>query len=97
LLDSQTNKGWGLIAGNGKFPFLVLDAARSCGIEMTVFAIREEASPELEQAATRLHWIGLGELSRTLELMHAENVTQAVMAGQVKHNRIFQLLRPDKK
>jgi hypothetical protein len=97
LPDSQTTKGWGLIAGNGKFPFLVLDAARGRGIEMTVFAIREEASPELEQAATRLHWIGLGELSRTLDLMHAESVTQAVMAGQVKHNRIFQLLRPDVK
>jgi DUF1009 family protein len=97
LPDRQTTQGWGLIAGNGKFPFLVLDAARSRGIEMTVFAIREEASPELEQAATRLHWIGLGELSRTLDLMHAESVTQAVMAGQVKHNRIFQLLRPDVK
>jgi hypothetical protein len=97
LQDSQTTKGWGLIAGNGKFPFLVLDAARSRGIEMTVFAIREEASQELEQSATRLHWIGLGELSRTLDLMHAESVTQAVMAGQVKHNRIFQLLRPDLK
>ena len=97
MQDSQTTKGWGLIAGNGKFPFLVLDAARSRGIEMTVFAIREEASQELEQSATRLHWIGLGELSRTLDLMHAESVTQAVMAGQVKHNRIFQLLRPDLK
>ena len=64
---------------------------------MTVFAIREEASSELEQAAARIHWIGLGELSRTLELMHGESVTQAVMAGQVKHNRIFQLLRPDPK
>lgn len=64
---------------------------------MTVFAIREEASPELEQAAKRLHWIGLGELSRTLELMHTEGTTKAVMAGQVKHNRIFQLLRPDVK
>jgi hypothetical protein len=97
LPNLQTTQGWGLIAGNGKFPFLVLDAARSRGIEMIVFAIREEASAKLEQTATRLHWIGLGELSRTLELMHAESITQAVMAGQVKHNRIFQLLRPDVK
>jgi len=88
---------WGLIAGNGKFPFLVLEAARSRGIEMTVFAIREEASPELERVATRLHWIGLGELSRTLELMHEERIGHAVMAGQVKHNQIFNLLKPDLK
>ncbi len=87
--------GWGLIAGNGQFPFLVLEAARDQGIEMTVIAIREEASPELEKAAKRLHWVSLGELSRTLELLHQEGVTRAVMAGQVKHNKIFSSIRPD--
>ena len=70
---------WGLIAGNGRFPFLVLEGARSQGIEMAVIAIREEAAPELEQAAGRLHWVSLGELSRTIELLREEGVTRAVM------------------
>jgi UDP-2,3-diacylglucosamine hydrolase len=86
---------WGLIAGNGRFPFLVLEAARSQGIDMAVIALREEASPELEGVATRLHWVSLGELSRALKLLHQEGVTHAVMAGQVKHNKIFSSIRPD--
>jgi len=90
-----TSSGWGLIAGNGRFPFLVLEAARSQGIEMAVIAIREEASPEIERVAKRLHWVSLGELSKTIELMHQEGVSQAVMAGQVKHNKIFSSIRPD--
>src|ERR1700734_3410146 len=90
-----TTGGWGLIAGNGDFPFLVLEGARSQGIEMAVFAIREEASPELEKHASRLHWLGLGELSRAIELLHKEGVKHAVMAGQVKHNKIFSAVRPD--
>jgi DUF1009 family protein len=84
-----------LIAGNGRFPFLVLEAARSQGIEMAVIALREEASPELEGLSQRLHWVSLGELSRALELLHSEGVTHAVMAGQVKHNKIFSSIRPD--
>jgi UDP-2,3-diacylglucosamine hydrolase len=87
--------GWGLIAGNGRFPFLVLEGARSQGIEMAVIAIKEEASPEIERVARRLHWVSLGELSKTIELMHQEGVSQAVMAGQVKHNKIFSSIRPD--
>lgn len=86
---------WGLIAGNGDFPFLVLEGARSRGIEMAVIAIREEASPNLERAAKRLHWVSLGELSRAIELLHREGVKRAVMAGQVKHNKIFSSIRPD--
>ena len=86
---------WGLIAGNGRFPFLVLEGARSQGIEMAVIAIKEEASPELEKAAKRVHWVSLGELSKTIDVMHEEGVTQAVMAGQVKHNKIFSSIRPD--
>ncbi|MGD0964078.1 MAG: UDP-2,3-diacylglucosamine diphosphatase LpxI [Candidatus Acidiferrales bacterium] len=86
---------WGLIAGNGDFPFLVLEGARSRGIEMAVIAIREEASPALERAARRLHWISLGELSRGIELLHQEGVKHAVMAGQVKHSKIFSSIRPD--
>src|SRR5271168_4876929 len=86
---------WGLIAGNGDFPFLVLEGARSRGIEMAVIAIREEASPALEQIAKRFHWISLGELSRGIDLLHQEGVKHAVMAGQVKHNKIFSSIRPD--
>ncbi len=92
---SQSKTGWGLIAGNGRFPFLVLEGARSQGIEMAVIAIKEEASPELEKIAKRLHWVSLGELSKTIELMQSEGVTRAVMAGQVKHNKIFSAIRPD--
>ncbi|HKO03949.1 MAG TPA: UDP-2,3-diacylglucosamine diphosphatase LpxI [Candidatus Acidoferrales bacterium] len=86
---------WGLIAGNGRFPFLVLEGARSQGIEMAVLAIREEASPELERAAKRLHWVSLGDLGKAIELLHSEQVTRAVMAGQVKHAKIFSTIRPD--
>jgi hypothetical protein len=91
----QNNSGWGLIAGNGRFPFLVLEAARSQGIDMAVIALKEEASPELEQVAKRLHWVSLGELSKAIELMQREGVKRAVMAGQVKHNKIFSAIRPD--
>jgi UDP-2,3-diacylglucosamine hydrolase len=92
-LNSTT--GWGLIAGNGRFPFLVLEGARSQGIEMAVIALKEEASPDLEKVAKRLHWVSLGELSKAIALMQREGVTQAVMAGQVKHNKIFSAIRPD--
>jgi UDP-2,3-diacylglucosamine hydrolase len=91
----NTSRNWGLIAGNGDFPFLVLEGARSRGIDMAVIAIREEASPALEQAASRFHWISLGELGRGIDLLHQEGVKHAVMAGQVKHNKIFSSIRPD--
>src|SRR4051794_32476638 len=88
-------KRWGLIAGNGRFPFLVLEAARSQGIEMAVLALREETEPDLAQVARTLQWVSLGELSRALEFLHGEGVTHAVMAGQVRHNKIFSSIRPD--
>ena len=91
----HSTTGWGLIAGNGRFPFLVLEGARSQGIEMAVIALKEEASPELEKAAKTLHWVSLGELSKAIELMQSEGVKRAVMAGQVKHNKIFSAIRPD--
>jgi UDP-2,3-diacylglucosamine hydrolase len=97
--ESQTfaadSGAWGLIAGNGRFPFLVLEGARSQGIEMSVLAIREEASPELESAAKRLQWVSLGELGKAIDWLHGEKVTRAVMAGQVKHAKIFSSIRPD--
>ena len=93
--ETQNTTGWGLIAGNGRFPFLVLEGARSQGIDMAVIALKEEASPELENAARRVHWVSLGELSKAISLMQHEGVNRAVMAGQVKHNKIFSSIRPD--
>jgi DUF1009 family protein len=86
----------GLIAGNGKFPFLVLDAARARGFEVVVAAIREEAFPEIEtKGAASVHWISLGELSKLIDTFKAEGVTRAIMAGQVKHKQIFSAIKPD--
>jgi hypothetical protein len=86
----------GLIAGNGKFPLLVLDAARVAGYEVIVVAIKEEAFPEIEgRGATSVHWLSLGELSKLIETFQREGVQRAVMAGQVKHKQIFSAIRPD--
>ncbi len=90
----------GLIAGNGRFPFLLLDAARAHGLQVVVAAIKEETDPEINARAAadpniRVHWLSLGELSRLIETFHAEGVTRAVMAGQVKHKQIFSSIRPD--
>jgi UDP-2,3-diacylglucosamine hydrolase len=93
--STSSSNSWGLIAGNGRFPFLVLEGARSQGIEMAVVAIKEEADPDLAELAPKLHWVSLGELSKTIDLLHEAGVTQAVMAGQVQHNKIFSAIRPD--
>src|SRR5271165_1097851 len=86
----------GLIAGNGKFPFLVLDAARAQGFDVVVAAIKEEAFPEIEtRGAAAVHWLSLGELSKLIDTFKAAGVTRAVMAGQVKHKQIFSAIRPD--
>ena len=86
----------GLIAGNGRFPFLVLDAARSQGMQVVVAAIKEEASPEIEQhGAAAVHWLSLGELSKLIETFQREGVTRAIMAGQAKHKQIFSSIKPD--
>jgi DUF1009 family protein len=90
----------GLIAGNGRFPFLVLDAARAQGFAVVVAAIREETDPEIDERAAKdnkitVHWQSLGELSRLIEVFHKEGVKAAVMAGQVKHKQIFSSIRPD--
>ena len=90
----------GLIAGNGRFPFLVLEAARAEGLEVCVAAIREETDAEMDRraeadAGITVHWLSLGELSRLIEAFQKEGVTKAVMAGQVKHKQIFSSIRPD--
>ncbi|HWY02866.1 MAG TPA: UDP-2,3-diacylglucosamine diphosphatase LpxI [Candidatus Acidoferrum sp.] len=94
-MPSQTEK-LGLIAGNGKFPFLVLDAARAQGYEVVVAAIKEEAFPEIEShGAVSVHWLSLGELSKLIETFQRAGVRRAVMAGQVRHKQIFSSIRPD--
>ncbi|MFA5909420.1 MAG: UDP-2,3-diacylglucosamine diphosphatase LpxI [Vicinamibacterales bacterium] len=90
----------GLIAGNGRFPFLVLDAARSLGYDVTIIALKEEASTELDEAAARepkavVHWISIGQLGTFLKILKDAGLTQAVMAGQVKHIKIFGGFVPD--
>jgi DUF1009 family protein len=90
----------GLIAGNGRFPFLLLDAARAHGLQVVVAAINEETDPEINVRAAadpniHVHWLSLGELSRLIETFQHEGVTRAVMAGQVKHKQIFSSIRPD--
>jgi DUF1009 family protein len=89
----------GLIAGNGRFPFLALQGARSLGHDVTVVAVKEEAFPELEDAAREagadLHWVSLGHLGKCIKVLRQANVSQAVMAGQVKHAKIFSTIIPD--
>src|SRR5436305_13094024 len=90
----------GLVAGNGRFPFLVLDAARAKGERVVVAAIKEETDPEITERAARdsgirLHWLSLGELSKLIETFQREGVSRAIMAGQVKHKQIFSSIRPD--
>ncbi len=90
----------GLIAGNGRFPFLLLEAARAHGLAVVVAAIKEETDPEINElvgkdSQIRVHWLSLGELSKLIETFQAEGITRAVMAGQVKHKQIFSSIRPD--
>ena len=91
----ESSNKYGLIAGNGKFPFLVLEAARSQGIEMVVAAIKEETFPEIEKHAARVHWLSLGQLGKLIKTFKAEGVNCAIMAGQVKHKQIFSSIIPD--
>jgi UDP-2,3-diacylglucosamine hydrolase len=99
-VESESISKLGLIAGNGRFPFLLLDAARAQGVQVVVAAIKEETEPEMDARAAadpgiHVYWLSLGELSRLIETFHKEGVKQAVMAGQVKHKQIFSSIRPD--
>ncbi len=96
----DSNGKLGLIAGNGRFPFLLLEAARAHGLTVVVAAIKEETEPEMDERAAadpevRVFWQSLGELSKLIETFQAEGVTRAVMAGQVRHKQIFSSIRPD--
>jgi DUF1009 family protein len=96
LIMAPQKEKLGLIAGNGKFPFLVLDAAQAQGFDVVVAAIKEETFPEIEsRGAGAVHWLSLGELSKLIETFQREGVQRAVMAGQVKHKQIFSSIRPD--
>lgn len=86
---------FGLIAGNGKFPFMVVEGARASGAEMVVAAIREETDPSIEHLADRVTWVGIGQLGRMIRFFKDEGVEKAIMAGQVKHVQIFSRAVPD--
>ena len=86
---------YGLIAGNGKFPFLVVEGARRAGAELAVAAIREETDPAIEKVAERVTWVGIGQLGRMIRFFKREGVEKAIMAGQVKHVQIFSGALPD--
>jgi DUF1009 family protein len=92
---STEPRRYGIIAGNGRFPIVALESARKRGDEAVAIAINEEASPEVEKVAARCHWVSLGELSRLIEICKAEKITEIMMAGQVKHAKIFSSIRPD--
>ena len=85
----------GLIAGNGNFPFLVLEGARRAGVTVAVAAIREETDPAIEKIADRFTWVGIGQLGKMLRFFKDEGVDKAIMAGQVKHVQIFSRAIPD--
>jgi UDP-2,3-diacylglucosamine hydrolase len=86
---------YGLIAGNGKFPFMVVEGARRAGVSLSVAAIREETDPKIEQEVERLTWVGIGQLGKMIRFFKGEGVEKAIMAGQVKHVQIFSRAIPD--
>lgn len=98
MADSSSipsNTTFGLIAGNGQFPFLVLEGARAQGVEMVVAAIKEETFPEISKQTQRVEWLGIGQLGKLIRFFKREGVTHALMAGQVKHKQIFSSTLPD--
>jgi len=92
---NHSNPRYAIIAGNGHFPFLVLQAARAQGIEPLVIAIREEASPALGEQTQSIHWLSLGEIAKLMELLAVEGIGRIVLAGQVKHVQLFSAIKPD--
>src|SRR5260221_4907477 len=94
---SRVRQPYGLIAGNGRFPVLALEAAKKAGLEVVAIGIKEEASREIEPLAARCHWISLGALSKLIDICHREGITEVMMCGQVKHAKIFSSIVPDLK
>jgi DUF1009 family protein len=93
--SSNSLDRYAIIAGNGHFPFLVLEAAREQGLDPMVVALKEETSPELAEKTQNIHWVSLGEAAKGLDLMVAEKITKVVLAGQVKHAQLFSSIKPD--
>lgn len=94
-MNPRVERRYAMIAGNGRFPVLALEAARRSGDEVVAIGIREEASAEIESLAARCYWISLGQLSRLIEILKEESIGEVMMAGQVKHANIFSSIRPD--
>ena len=86
---------YGVICGNGRFPILALETARSLGHDVVAIGIQEEASREIESLSPRTYWISLGQLSKLIEILKSESITEVIMAGQVKHTKIFSSIQPD--
>jgi DUF1009 family protein len=95
FMSSDGQSGLAVIAGNGRFPFLVLEAARDQGLDPLVVAIKEEAAPELEREARSIHWLSLGEIAQLLDLLTANGIHKVLLAGQVKHIQLFSSIQPD--
>ena len=94
-MSSGGQSGLAVIAGNGRFPFLVLEAARDQGLDPLVVAIKEEAAPELQREARSIHWLSLGEIAQLLDLLTANGIHKVLLAGQVKHVQLFSSIQPD--
>jgi hypothetical protein len=92
---SRSSDRYAIIAGNGRFPFLVLEAALERGLDPLVVAIKEETAPELAEKTQNIHWVSLGEAAKALDLMVAEKIDHVVLAGQVKHAQLFSSIKPD--
>jgi DUF1009 family protein len=95
MIPPKPHPRLGVIAGNGRFPFLVLEATREQGIDAVVFAIREEASPKLSQETRSIYWLSLGEIGRLMDLLEQERIEKVVLAGQVKHVQLFSTIEAD--
>ncbi len=97
MIDMASEKEtFGLIAGNGRFPFMILESARQQGVNMVVAAIKEETFPEIESCGYPVHWLGLGQLGKLIQVFQKAGINKAIMAGQVKHVQIFGSSFPDK-
>jgi UDP-2,3-diacylglucosamine hydrolase len=94
-LPNHSPQRYGIIAGNGRFPLLALQTAQREGHDIVVIAIENEASPEIAQYASRLHWINIGQLGKLIEILKREEISEVIMAGQVKHVSIFSSITPD--
>jgi DUF1009 family protein len=95
MSEPASTDRYAIIAGNGRFPFLVLEAAQERGLDPLVVAIQEETFPEISEKTKNIHWVSLGEVSKALDVMVAEKIGKVILAGQVKHAQLFSKIKPD--